>query len=192
MFLTIALVLCALERLCAIFFYSTASLYPSLSIQTRCVSPFFFISRAEVVSSSSRDANTRTHIHFFSLLSACYVTILVRFITALISVSTALLAFLPRVLSLRAWHWLTPAVRFHFALLSIFLCPFLLFKLIFRLFYFSRRPPTSLSVYIKLSLLLLACLLLRPEIKSWLRLSRRVLLIFSHLFLLFHNPSSII
>lgn len=134
----------------------------------------------------SRYKHTYTY-SFFSLLSACYVTIFVRFITASISVSTALLAFLPRVLSLRAWHWLTPAVRF--ALLSIFLCPFLLFKLIFRLFHFSRRPPTSLSVYIKLSLLLLACLLLYPEIKS---LSRRVLLISYHLFLLFQNPSSII
>lgn len=135
----------------AILFYSTASLYPSPSIQTSCVSPFFFISRAEVVSSSSRDTNTRTHIHFFFRYSPLVTSqSFVRFITASISVSTALLAFLPRVLSLRAWHWLTPAVRFHFALLSIFLRPFLLFKLIFRLFYFSRRPPTSLSVYIKL------------------------------------------
>lgn len=147
----------------AIFFYSTASLYSSLSIQTSCVSPFFFISRAEVVSSSSRDTNTRTHIHFFFATLRLLRHNLRPFYNC-VNLRVYCASGLPAARFITSC--LTPAVRFHFALLSIFLCPFLLFKLIFRLFHFPRRPPTSLSVYIKLSLLLLACLLLHPEIKS--------------------------
>lgn len=145
---------------CAVFFCSTAStLYPALSVQTHrihaSISVFLHLaSRGR--SSSSRDANAHTHIHFFSLLSACYITIFIR-LSFPASYNYVDLRFccasgLPVECSITSRSTLADSgypspLR---CAISVSLRSFLLFILIFRLFCFSRRPPTLLSIYLKL------------------------------------------
>lgn len=166
---------------CAIFFYS------------HCVSPFSFISRAEVLLRLAM----QTHVHIFIFFALRLLRHYLRPSYNCVNLCVCCASGLPVTRSVTSCSTLIDSgCPFSFCCATlIFLCLFLLFQLIFRLFHFSRRPPTSLPVYIKLSLLLLVCLLLRPEIKSWLRLSRRVLLIsfcFFFCFTIYHQLSKII
>lgn len=103
---------------------------------------------------SSRDANARTHIHLFSLLSACYITIFVRlsFPASYNYVNPRLCCAsgLPVARSITSRSTLADFGYPSPLRISVSLRPFLRFILIFRLFCFSHRPPTSLPIHLKL------------------------------------------
>lgn len=114
-------------------------LFCSFIIRRFCLNAFSFISRAEVVSSSSReDANIRTYIYFFR-----YSPLLLRhylrpsYNCVNLRQSAALLAFLFARSVTSCSTLIDSGCPFSLCCAAlIFLCPFLLLKLIFRLFDF--------------------------------------------------------